>query len=49
MEIDPEPNCNENERGKDLYDWQPALAEAEEEEEEEDEEEEKREEEGKRR
>ena len=41
MEIDPEPNCNENERGKDLYDWQPALAEDEEEEEEEDEEEEK--------
>ena len=44
MEIDPEPNCNENEKGKDLYDWQPALAEDEEEEEEEDEEEEKREE-----
>ena len=43
MEIDPDPNCNENERGKDLYDWQPALTDDEEDEEEDDEEEEKEE------
>ena len=35
MEIDPEPECNEKEKGKGLYGWQPARAEEEEAEEEE--------------